>query len=101
IGEGLGQNWWCVLFPPLCFVNANVNAAINEPDADNNTEEEVDENEINEQGKEALKDNLSKTSYEVIEKPNNGIKFKFKIIEVIENAKMRIQATFKRALKFR
>ena len=83
------------------FVNANVNAAINEPDADNNTEEEVDENEINEQGKEALKDNLSKTSYEVIEKPNNGIKFKFKIIEVIENAKLRIQATFKRALKFR
>ncbi|REK69494.1 stage II sporulation protein R [Paenibacillus paeoniae] len=22
IGEGQGQNWWCVLFPPLCFVDA-------------------------------------------------------------------------------
>lgn len=21
IGEGKGQNWWCVMFPPLCFVN--------------------------------------------------------------------------------
>ena len=21
IGRGLGQNWWCVLFPPLCFVD--------------------------------------------------------------------------------
>lgn len=21
IGEGRGANWWCVLFPPLCFVN--------------------------------------------------------------------------------
>ncbi|BCJ87660.1 stage II sporulation protein R [Effusibacillus dendaii] len=21
IGEGKGQNWWCVLFPPLCFVD--------------------------------------------------------------------------------
>ncbi|MBM7854582.1 stage II sporulation protein R [Desulfohalotomaculum tongense] len=21
IGEGRGHNWWCVLFPPLCFVN--------------------------------------------------------------------------------
>ncbi|NPV26590.1 MAG: stage II sporulation protein R [Firmicutes bacterium] len=21
IGEGEGANWWCVLFPPLCFVN--------------------------------------------------------------------------------
>ncbi|MBO8128624.1 MAG: stage II sporulation protein R [Peptococcaceae bacterium] len=23
IGEGSGHNWWCVLFPPLCFVKAD------------------------------------------------------------------------------
>ncbi len=22
IGEGLGNNWWCVLFPPLCLLEA-------------------------------------------------------------------------------
>jgi len=22
IGKGEGQNWWCVLFPPLCFIDA-------------------------------------------------------------------------------
>ncbi|MFB9326921.1 stage II sporulation protein R [Paenibacillus aurantiacus] len=22
LGSGEGQNWWCVLFPPLCFVDA-------------------------------------------------------------------------------
>lgn len=22
IGEGKGQNWWCVLYPNLCFINA-------------------------------------------------------------------------------
>lgn len=22
LGRGVGQNWWCVLFPPLCFVDA-------------------------------------------------------------------------------
>jgi stage II sporulation protein R len=22
LGRGEGQNWWCVLFPPLCFVDA-------------------------------------------------------------------------------
>jgi len=28
IGEAQGQNWWCVLFPPLCFVDmANGDAA--------------------------------------------------------------------------
>ena len=21
IGEGKGENWWCVMYPPLCFVN--------------------------------------------------------------------------------
>ncbi|KUK31110.1 MAG: Stage II sporulation protein R [Thermoanaerobacterales bacterium 50_218] len=26
IGEGKGQNWWCVLFPPLCFVSAEAAA---------------------------------------------------------------------------
>ena len=22
LGEGLGDNWWCVLFPPLCMIEA-------------------------------------------------------------------------------
>jgi len=22
IGEGKGKNWWCILFPPLCFVDS-------------------------------------------------------------------------------
>ena len=24
IGEGAGKNWWCVLYPPLCFVDTSV-----------------------------------------------------------------------------
>lgn len=28
IGEGRGQNWWCVLFPPLCFVDATGAVAV-------------------------------------------------------------------------
>lgn len=27
LGAGKGQNWWCVLFPPLCLVNIEVNEA--------------------------------------------------------------------------
>lgn len=23
IGDGQGSNWWCVLFPPMCFVDSN------------------------------------------------------------------------------
>ena len=25
IGEAKGDNWWCVMYPPLCFVNKNEN----------------------------------------------------------------------------
>ncbi|MCI8608403.1 MAG: stage II sporulation protein R [Firmicutes bacterium] len=28
IGEGAGQNWWCVLFPPLCLIDGNDPAAL-------------------------------------------------------------------------
>lgn len=23
LGEGVGDNWWCIVYPPLCFVNNN------------------------------------------------------------------------------
>ncbi|MDI6906502.1 MAG: stage II sporulation protein R [Thermoanaerobacterales bacterium] len=26
IGDGQGRNWWCILFPPLCFVSAKEDA---------------------------------------------------------------------------
>jgi len=32
IGEGKGQNWWCVMFPPLCFVEMDHGVAANVED---------------------------------------------------------------------
>ncbi|MBQ8615653.1 MAG: stage II sporulation protein R [Clostridia bacterium] len=26
LGEAEGDNWWCVMYPPLCFVNKNENS---------------------------------------------------------------------------
>ncbi|WP_106767298.1 stage II sporulation protein R [Paenibacillus faecalis] len=31
LGEGTGQNWWCVLFPPLCFIDAGSGDAAAQP----------------------------------------------------------------------
>lgn len=28
IGEGQGSNWWCVLFPPLCFIDVEHSTAV-------------------------------------------------------------------------
>ena len=47
IGEAKGQNWWCVLYPNLCFVDA-VHAVV--PD----------------EGKEELKDVLDEEEYEMV-----------------------------------
>lgn len=32
VGQGNGQNWWCVLFPPLCFVDINTGDAVEKGD---------------------------------------------------------------------
>ena len=47
IGEAKGQNWWCVLYPNLCFVDA-VHAVV--PD----------------EGKEELKEVLDEEAYEMV-----------------------------------
>lgn len=28
IGDGAGENWWCVLFPPLCFLDFSTGVAV-------------------------------------------------------------------------
>ncbi|MED4456043.1 stage II sporulation protein R [Metabacillus fastidiosus] len=42
LGEGNGANWWCVLFPPLCFLDFSTGAAVkaegNEAAAENDSE---------------------------------------------------------------
>lgn len=66
IGDSQGQNWWCSLFPPLCFIN-------------------ISSGVIDENGEEYLKENLSDEEYSLISSQNTGIDFKFKIIEIIKN----------------
>lgn len=63
IGSAVGQNWWCVMFPSLCFID--ISSGIVEDDS-----------------KALLKDNLSEESYTIIsENSNTLVKFKFKILE--------------------
>ena len=41
LGEGKGQNWWCVMFPPLCFVDIEHSVAYNlEKEVETEKEEE-------------------------------------------------------------
>ena len=68
IGKAEGQNWWCVMFPPLCFVD-------------------VTSGVVPEESKENLEENLGDEEYSIIsDSEENGLtSIKFKIIEFFEN----------------
>lgn len=40
IGEGNGANWWCVLFPPLCFLDFGNTTMVADADTDTSLEED-------------------------------------------------------------
>ena len=44
LGEGKGENWWCVLFPPLCFIDMDQSEAVpaENVEAETQPEEEVE-----------------------------------------------------------
>lgn len=68
IGDAKGQNWWCSLFPPLCFVS--VSAGV-----------------VEEEGETYLKENLSEEEFEIVSETFPEIEFKFKIVELINQKK--------------
>lgn len=68
IGEAKGQNWWCVMFPPLCFVD--ISSGI-----------------VPDESKETMKENLSNEEYALIsDDSNTQIQFKFKLLEFFTNS---------------
>jgi len=46
IGNGLGQNWWCVLFPPLCFVDIANGDAVKKDNQKTKESEKKDSGEV-------------------------------------------------------
>lgn len=49
IGEGEGDNWWCVLFPPLCFLDFSSGSTVSAADAGEYEELEQEEEEQEEE----------------------------------------------------
>ena len=65
IGSASGQNWWCVMFPPLCFVDMSTGIV---PD----------------ESKQTIKENVPTEEYALISTvDNSSINFKFKLVEFL------------------
>lgn len=68
LGNASGKNWWCVVYPPLCFT-------------------ENSSGKLSTEAMEYLKNNLSAESYSLITKEGIDIKYKFKLIEIFQKLK--------------
>ena len=63
IGEAKGKNWWCVMFPPLCFVD--ISSGI-----------------VPDESKQLMENNLTEEEFALVsENSDTGIQFKFKLLE--------------------
>ena len=73
IGSANGHNWWCVMFPPLCFVD-------------------VSSGVVPEDSKELLEDTMSDEEFDLITESDNNseMNFKFKLVELFENFKLKL-----------
>lgn len=76
IGMAEGNNWWCVMFPPLCFVDFG-NTENSEPVFDVDTEKKLQEVLTQEE----IENIKTKRGLE-------GIKLKSKIFELVEKGKI-------------
>lgn len=64
LGKSEGHNWWCVMYPPLCFVDGV--ATVSQDSAN------------------TLRDELSESEYELItESDKPSVQIKFKLAEVL------------------
>lgn len=69
LGKAEGKNWWCVMFPSLCFVDINNGI-------------------VPKESKEELQASLLEEDYNLISSNNSEYKLKFKIVELFENSKI-------------
>ncbi len=69
IGKAKGQNWWCVMFPSLCFID-------------------ISSGVVNDEAKENLEENLDNESYNLISDTSTETTFKFKLVEFFADKKL-------------
>lgn len=70
IGNAEGHNWWCVMFPPLCFIDISAGT-------------------IPDDSQKILKEELSEEEFSLISNNSNfDINFKFKLLEILSRSKL-------------
>ncbi len=78
IGNAKGKNWWCVMFPPMCFTEHSTG--------------QLDIESLN-----YLKNSLSKEEFKLVSSQKNiPIKIEFKLYELWQSGKEKFKDIFKK-----
>jgi len=65
IGNANGENWWCVMFPPVCI---NTSSVI-----------------VDSSSQDTLKDSINNESFSIVTNESTNYKIKFKILEIFNS----------------
>lgn len=68
LGSGGGQNWWCVMYPPMCFTESSGGRISEESDT-------------------RLRSELGADSYDIITGTGENVEIRFGIVELVQKAK--------------
>ena len=68
LGSGGGKNWWCVMYPPMCFTEGSGG-------------------KLSEESDKRLKSGLNADSYDIITGTGKNVEVRFGIVELVQKAK--------------
>lgn len=81
LGQGKGRNWWCVMFPPLCFIDITTSNATEH--CDKTLLKTIDKKTL--QKIKINNGNSISGGHQFISDNNGKYVFKFKIVELIKS----------------
>lgn len=68
LGSGGGKNWWCVMYPPMCFTESSGG-------------------KLSEESDKRLKSELNADSYDIITGTGGDVEVRFGVVEFVQKAK--------------
>lgn len=101
IGQGSGKNWWCVMFPPLCFIDISHN--ITSEETENRMKTVLDDGEYD-----SILSGSPEKSANAVKKPleekneagqksadkSSSVELKFKSFEIIKSIIEKLKSIF-------
>lgn len=90
LGNGDGKNWWCVMFPPLCFID--ITRGVTSKETDEELKRVLDEDEVKsitafkqmDEKVEAVSHTSNKNNAKTKSKYSPNVEFKFKSVEIFD-----------------